>query len=130
MVKESKSVYESGDMGITHVEGSVRGDKGQEKQFRFLVDSGASYTVLPNRVWRSLGLEARRELVFTGADGSTVYRGVSECYLALSQREAHTPVVLGELDDEALLGVVILEILGLLLNPFTRTLLPMRMLLA
>ena len=31
---------------------------------------------------------------------------------------------------EALLGVVTLEILGLVLNPFTRTLQPMRMLLA
>ena len=43
---------------------------------------------------------------------------------------AHTPVVLGEPGDEALLGVVTLEILGLVLNPFSRTLQPMRMLLA
>ena len=32
-------------------------------------------------------------------------------------------------DDEALLGVVTLEILGLVLDPFRRTLEPMRMLL-
>jgi predicted aspartyl protease len=44
--------------------------------------------------------------------------------------EAHTPVILGEEGDEALLGIVTLEILGLVLNPFTRTLQPMRMMLA
>jgi len=55
---------------------------------------------------------------------------VSECHISLSEGEAHTPVVLGEPDDEALLGVVTLEILGLVLNPFNRRLQPMRMLLA
>ena len=44
-------------------------------------------------------------------------------------REGHTPVILGEPGDEALLGVVTLEILGLVFNPFNRTLQPMRMLL-
>ncbi|PIZ26181.1 MAG: aspartyl protease, partial [Chloroflexi bacterium CG_4_10_14_0_8_um_filter_57_5] len=48
----------------------------------------------------------------------------------LPQGEGHTPVILGEPGDEPLLGVVTLEILGLTLNPFTRQLQPMRMLLA
>ena len=39
----------------------------------------------------------------------------------------HSPVILGEDDDAALLGVVTLEILGLVLHPFNRTLQPMRM---
>jgi predicted aspartyl protease len=40
-------------------------------------------------------------------------------------------MVLGEPgDEEALLGVVMLEILGLVFNPFSRTLQPMRLLLA
>ena len=43
--------------------------------------------------------------------------------------EGHTPVILGEPGDEALLGMVTLGILGLVLNPFKRTLQPMRMLL-
>ena len=44
--------------------------------------------------------------------------------------EGHTPVILGEPGDEALLGVVTLEILGLVLDSFKRTLRPMRALLA
>jgi hypothetical protein len=39
-------------------------------------------------------------------------------------------VILGEPGDEALLGVVTLENLGLVLHPFSRTLQPARMLLA
>jgi hypothetical protein len=50
-------------------------------------------------------------------------------HITLPQGEGHTPVVLGEADDHALLGVVTLEILGLVFNPFKRTLQPMRMLL-
>ncbi|MBZ5568656.1 MAG: hypothetical protein LAN64_12480 [Acidobacteriia bacterium] len=41
--------------------------------------------------------------------------------------EGHTPVILGEPGDQALLGAVTLEILGLVLHPFKRTLEPMRM---
>ena len=68
-------------------------------------------------------------MTFTLADGTTVERSVSEAYVILPQGEAHTPVILGEEGDEALLGVVTLEILGLVFNPFSRTLHPMRMLL-
>ena len=42
----------------------------------------------------------------------------------------HTPVILGEAGDEALLGAVTLEIFGLVLHPFSRTLEPMRAMLA
>ncbi len=63
------------------------------------------------------------------ADGTTVEREVSECLISLPQGEGHTPTILGEAGDTALLGMVTLEILGLMLNPFTRQLQPMRMLL-
>jgi hypothetical protein len=59
-----------------------------------------------------------------------VERQVSECYSVLPQGENHTPVILGEPgDNQALLGVVTLGILGLVFNPFNRTFQPMRMLL-
>ncbi|MBI3401527.1 MAG: retroviral-like aspartic protease family protein [Acidobacteria bacterium] len=117
-------------MGVTYVEGIVRGATDESASVRFLVDSGATYTLLPNDVWRQIGLTPKRTVGFTLADGSIVERAVSECHISLAQGEAHTPVILGSPGDEALLGVVTLEILGLVLNPFTRELLPMRMLLA
>jgi len=116
-------------MGITYIEGTVRGPKGEER-VRFLIDSGATYTLLPEPVWQKLGLIPKREHSFVLADGRTLTRKVSECYIILPQGEGHTPVILGEPgDDEALLGVVTLEILGLVFDPFRRTLEPMRMLL-
>ncbi len=117
-------------MGITYVEGTARGPAGQEENLRFLIDSGATYTLLPSPIWESIGLQPNREQTFTLADGTTVQRRISTCYLILPQGEDYSPVILGEPGDEALLGVVTLEILGLLFNPFNRTLQPMRMMLA
>ncbi len=117
-------------MGLTSVDGVVTGPTGRQANVRFLVDSGATYTLVPNTDWRTIGLTPKRSVTFTLADGTAIAREVSECHIALVHGDAHTPVILGESGDEALLGVVTLEILGLVLNPFTRTLQPMRMLLA
>ncbi len=116
-------------MGVPFIEGIVTGPTGKQATIRFLVDSGATYTLLPHGDWSAMGLMPKRSVTFTLADGTAVERKVSECHIVLPQGEGHTPVVLGEPGDEALLGVVTLEILGLVLNPFTRTLQPMRMLL-
>ncbi len=117
-------------MGVTYIEGVVTGPTGKQATVRFLVDSGATYTLLPHKDWQTIGLSSKRSMTFTLADGTSIERKVSECYIALPQGEGHTPVILGEPGDEPLLGVVTLEILGLVLNPFTRALQPMRMLLA
>ena len=117
-------------MGLTYVDGIVSGPTGPARAVRFLVDSGAKYSLLPFDDWRALGLTAERRLTFVLADGTEIERDVSECYITLPQGKGHTPVILGEPGDEALLGVVTLEILGLVLHPFDRTLRPARMLLA
>jgi len=118
------------DVGLTYVEGVVTGPTGISRAVRFLVDSGAKYSLLPPDDWRAIELAPRRRLTFVLADGTQIERDVSECYIQLPQGEGHTPVILGEAGDEALLGVVTLEILGLVLHPFNRTLQPSRMLLA
>jgi predicted aspartyl protease len=117
-------------VGIVFVEGTVTGPAGHQESLNFLVDSGASYTLLPNDTWRSIGLTPERSQRFSLADGTTIEREISECHIALPQGDGHTPVILGEPGDEALLGIITLENLGLVLNPFTRTLQPMRMMLA
>jgi clan AA aspartic protease len=116
-------------MGITYIHGQVKGPRGKQANVKFLVDSGATYTVLPKTVCKAIGLKPNRKMTFTLADGTTIDRQISEAFLKLPQGQAHTPVILGEGTDEALLGVVTLEILGLVFNPFDRTLHPMRMLL-
>jgi clan AA aspartic protease len=117
-------------MGLTFIEGVVRGSKKKKTTIEFLVDSGAIYTLLPQKEWKAIGLKPKRKMTFTLADGTRVERYISECHISLPQGEGHTPVILGEPGDEPLLGAVTLEILGLVLNPFNRSLEPMRAMLA
>ena len=119
-------------MGLTYIEGRLRarGRRQRPRRVRFLVDSGAVYSVLRQSDWRALGLKSEREVEFVLADGTALTRGVSECTFEVQGRQATSPVVLGETQDEALLGAVTLETLGLVLNPLNRTLQPMRMVLA
>lgn len=117
-------------MGMTYVEGTVSGPTGKQASAEFLVDSGAKYTLLPEPIWKAIELSPKRRMTFTLADGTRIERDVSEMHIALPQGEGHTPVILGEPGDEALLGAVTLEEFGLVLNPFQRSLQPARMMLA
>jgi predicted aspartyl protease len=107
----------------------VSAGKGREAELKFLVDSGSNDTVLPKSVWKSLNLKPKQVAQFVLSDGRTIDRHIGECHLQLELGDCHTPVVLGEDSDEALLGVVTREELGLVLNPFNRRLHPMWMLL-
>src|SRR5208337_692713 len=109
-------------MGIMFVEGTVTGPTGKHATLKFLVDSGATYTLLPKKVWRAIGLNPLDSVTCILADGTEVKRRVSDCQITLPQGQRYTPVMLGEEGDEALLGVVTLEEFRLVLNPFTRQL--------
>jgi clan AA aspartic protease len=116
-------------MGITYVPGTVTGPAGSS-DLDFLVDSGAQYTLLPEDVWQKIGLTAKRTQRFRLADGSEMSRGIGTAVVDLKELgETPTPIILGQIGDVALLGAVTLEELGLVLNPFTRTLHPAALLL-
>ena len=119
-------------MGRSYVHAGLRKSdgRGPTRDVRFLVDSGAIYSVLPEEDWRALRLKPEREVEFTLADGTPITRGVSEWRFEIRGESATSPVVLSEKDDGALLGAVTLETLGLMLNPLTREILPMRMALS
>jgi len=117
-------------MGLIHIAGTVTGPKGKQASLKFLVDSGATYTLLPRKIWRAIGLKPIDSVTYILADGTEVERKVSDCQITLPQGRRYTPVMLGEEGDEALLGIVTLEEFRLVLNPFTRQLQPMRIMLA
>jgi predicted aspartyl protease len=118
-------------MGMTVIRGTVQrpDGRGRRRRLTFLVDSGAIYSVLPAGAWEALGLTPTRHAEFALADGTTVGRGVAEARFTIAGLTATSPVVCGEDRDNALLGAVTLETLGLMLNPLSRELLPMRLLL-
>jgi clan AA aspartic protease len=116
-------------MGLTTI--TARIGKGKKAtDVSFLVDSGATYSLLPESVWKKLGIKPSRELSFTLADGTVIKRKISETVFEIQGISGTSPVILGEGNDEALLGAITLEVLGLILNPFSRELSPMKMMLA
>jgi len=117
--------------GLTYIDGVVTGPNGQKASVHFLIDSGANYSLLPHDVWTRLGLEPKRTREFELADGTVIRRAISECQVEMPFGDGHTPVILGEPGDVvALLGVITLEQFGLMLDPFSRSLKPMRLMLA
>jgi predicted aspartyl protease len=103
--------------------------RARRRRVRFLVDTGAVYTVLPGLVWGALGLVPSRTAEFSLADGSAISHGIAEARFTIAGRTATSPVVCGEDRDGPLLGAVTLETLGPMLNPLNREVLPMRLVL-
>jgi predicted aspartyl protease len=66
---------------------------------------------------------------FSLADGTAIKRKVSSAYFEYQGEGGPAPVVYGEEGDTALLGSTTLESIGLVLNPFTRTLHRIRLLM-
>ncbi len=95
----------------------------------FLVDIGAVYSLVPGKILDELGIEPYREMSFSLADGTTIKRRISSAYFEFKGEGGPAPVVYGEEGDTALLGATTLSSIGLVLNPFSRTLHPMRMLM-
>jgi clan AA aspartic protease len=95
----------------------------------FMIDSGAVYSLVPGKILDELGIEPYREVSFSLVDGSVIKRRVGDAYFELNGEGGAAPVIYGEEGDDALLGATTLEALQLVLNPFTRELYPMRMLL-
>ncbi len=117
-------------MGLVFISGTVS-NNGKSVRLNFQVGSGAKYTLLPLKAWKALRLKSMRSMKFILADGTPVVRHLSECLIRLPQGSGHTPVILGEKNDAALLGVIAIEEFGLVLNPFERTFLETaRMMLA
>lgn len=118
-------------MGLIFIDGIVKNNR-KQIDVNMFVESGASYSLLNNKIWKELGLKPKREMQFVLADGTRISRKISECHIKFPslEVEGHTPVILGEEgDNENLLGAVTLEIFGLVLDPLSRVIKPMRAML-
>jgi predicted aspartyl protease len=119
-------------MGITYVEVELYNPKndGEAVVRSFLVDSGATYSVVPGSTLAALGIEPQRPQRFLLANGDVLERGVGEAGFRFQGEPRTSPVVFGDADDVYLLGAVTLETLGYMLDPFRRELLPLRLMMA
>ena len=90
-----------------------------------LVDTGASYSMIPASLLRRLGIVmGTRRLGFSVADGRRVEYAMGAARFAIGNRERACPVVFGP-EGRYLLGANTLEIFRLLVNPVDERLEPL-----
>ena len=84
---------------------------------RALVDTGATFTIVPAKVLRALGVSRDKRGAFELADGSLRNFDIGETRIRVNGGETNSPVVFGEGGMQPILGAVTLEILGLAVDP-------------
>jgi clan AA aspartic protease len=89
-----------------------------------LADTGATLTVVPAAALRQLGIEPVGSVAVVLADGRRVSRSVGNAVIAIDGESAPCRVLFGEADDAVLLGLTVLEQLGLAVDPVQRRLVP------
>ncbi len=106
-------------MGLTDVGAIVSNpsDRSRARELKFLVDSGAIYSVVPRDILFEIGIVPIEVESFSLADLTKVEREVGEAAFTFRDRTRTSPVMFGEEGDAILLGVMTLESLGLMLDP-------------
>jgi len=111
-------------MGITNIKLKVKNPESPKKFYEseFMVDSGATFTVVPDKELKKIGIKPVRKETFSLADGKVIKRKVGNALFEYRGIEAAAPVMFGEKGDSELLGIFTLEALGLSLDPLKREL--------
>jgi clan AA aspartic protease len=119
-------------MGLTHLDIEIANPSNPDvtRTLEFLIDSGATYSVVPAEILGELGIKPIGEQVFRLADGSKVTREKGVAVFRYKDDVGGADVIFGEEGDYNLLGAFTLEALGLGLDPFKRELVKLPMLLA
>ena len=120
-------------MGVTFAKVRVsnpRRARARAVELDFLVDTGAIYSVVPASALRKLGIERVERQEFTLADGTKQAYAGGEAFFKLGRKGGTSKVIFAPEGVTPLLGALTLESLGLLVNPVTRELTPMRLILA
>ncbi len=109
-----------------HVYQNVHLAAGRARTVRMLVDTGATFSVIPPGLARALGIRRpRRSANVRLADGRRVRLKVDVAIVRIDGREAPATILVGKV-DEPILGVETLEALGLVVDPRKRRLTPSR----
>jgi len=119
-------------VGLTYVDVEMANPArpARRASVRFLVDSGAIYSLAPRALLKHLAIRPIRKDTFELADGSCMRRDVGLALFRIGGKLGGSEVVFGGPRDEPLLGAVTLEALGLELDPARRRLRPTRLLMA
>ena len=94
---------------------SVDGTKSLE--IDAMVDTGASYTIVPSHLLKDIGISPIDKIELVLADGRTVEYDMGEARATINGRSIPTLVIFGADDARALLGAYTLEGLRLAVDP-------------
>ncbi len=87
-----------------------------------LVDTGATYTMVPSPLLEQLGVIPHARDAFVLADGRRTERDIGRTWVRIDGRSEMTLVVFGDPDAPVLLGAYMLEGLRLAADPVSRRL--------
>ena len=106
-------------MGQTHVMVTVRNPMEGHRcwEGRFLVDTGATDSLVPRRCLEAIGIEPRVRRAYRLADGSRHEFDTAFAELEFMDDLASVRVIFGDDDCEPLLGVIALESAGIVVDP-------------
>ncbi len=105
-------------MGILYHEIEIGSPDGTRfETLEAMVDTGASYTVVPSDVLRTLGIRAHRRMGFRLADGTRIEKDVGSAIIRVLGQQETSMVVFGEPGGPVLLGAVALETFALAVDP-------------
>jgi clan AA aspartic protease len=104
-------------------------DQSRFEQIEALVDTGATYTVIPRDVLGRLGIAPQFRRRFRVSDGRVVELDMAWAIVRTEGQMTYTICVFGEPGMDALLGAVTLEELGLGVDPVNQRLVPVELLL-
>ena len=111
-------------MGATHVTVTIRNPADPERIWEalFLVDTGATDSLVPRKHLESIGLEPRGRRVYELADGSELVMHVTVAEIEFMGETVGGTVIYGDDDAEPLLGVTALESVGIEVDPVNQRL--------
>lgn len=117
-------------MSVTYLSCKVTNPSNGHRTFekRFLVNSGAIYSVVPASLLSSLGIKPIDKQKFILANGEEIEKEIGEARFEFRGKKRVAPVIFGD-EGIFLVGATTLENLGLILDPISRELKPLPMLL-
>ena len=118
-------------MGLLEVRMEIANpqDPGRRASVEFLVDTGATFSMIPRRILEQIGISPLERAEFEVADGRRIGRDIGEAIFFWNGRRGTSKVIFGEDGDAAVLGVVALESLALEVDPHNRQLRPAKLIL-
>ncbi|MFA0761278.1 MAG: hypothetical protein HZLCBSQH_001384 [Candidatus Fervidibacterota bacterium] len=104
-------------------------DRAQRVTLEMLVDTGATYTWVPEPILRQLGYQPTFRQRLRLANGQIIERDGCEAIVEIDGNALTTIVLVGDPDSEPLLGAVTLEQFSLAPDPVSQRLIPVEALL-